>query len=100
MAGWGRSYQLRILQRQVADEAQRNVKRDELVDRQLADAETRALYDRRTQAEDVVVSVSVFNGELTGYVVNNSRRPVSDITCEEVRAAIYGERRTRRRCYR
>ena len=59
-------------------EAERTAKRDELLDRQLAEAETRAESERRRLVEDVEV---LFTGT-TGYVVNNSRRPLNDITCK------------------
>jgi hypothetical protein len=59
-------------------EAERTAKRDELLDRQLAEAETRAESERRRLVEDVEV---MFTGT-TGYVVNNSRRPLNDITCK------------------
>ena len=78
VGGWVALSQLRTLQQQIADEAERNVKRDELLDKQLAEAETRAASERRRQAEDIEVR---FGGS-TGYVVNSSRRPISDITCK------------------
>jgi hypothetical protein len=59
-------------------EAERTAKRDELLDRQLAEAETRAESERRRLAEDVEV---LFTGK-TGYVENNSKRPLNDITCK------------------
>ena len=48
------------------------------MDKQLAEAETRAVSDRRRLVEDVDV---LFTGK-TGYVENNSRRPLNDITCK------------------
>jgi hypothetical protein len=68
VGGWIALSQLRILQRQIADEAERGVARDELVDKQLAEAEARAVTERRRQAEDIDLG---FTGS-TGYVVNNS----------------------------
>jgi hypothetical protein len=78
VAGWVGFLQLRILRNQIAEEIERNKKRDALVDKQLAEAETRAESERRGLVEDVDV---LFTGE-TGYAVNNSRRPLNDITCK------------------
>jgi len=77
-AGWIGFVQLAVLRKQIAEEVERNKKRDELVDKQLAEAETRAGSERRRLVEDVDV---LFTGK-TGYVVNNSRRPLNDITCK------------------
>ena len=77
-AGWIGFAQLRILRNQIAEEVERNKKRDKLVDKQLAEAETRAVSERRQLVEDVEV---MFTGK-TGYVVNNSKRPLNDITCK------------------
>lgn len=77
-AGWAGLDQLRILRGQVADEVGRNKKRDELMDKQIAEAERRARSDRRRLVEDVRVT---FTGR-TGYVVNDSKRPLNDITCK------------------
>ncbi len=76
VAGWAGLDQLRILRGQIADEADRNKKRDELVDKQIAEAERRARSDRRRLVEDVRVT---FSGH-TGYVLNDSGRPVNDVT--------------------
>jgi hypothetical protein len=76
-------YQLRLFVQNNAEEARRNIKRDELLDRQLAEAEARALSERRRQAEGIDVGLTG-NGRpriLRGRVVNNSARPVTDITC-------------------
>jgi hypothetical protein len=54
-----------------------NVKRDELLDKQLAEAEARALTESRRQAEDIEVGRSTGGG----LVTNGSRRPITDITC-------------------
>ena len=78
VAGWAGLDQLRILRGQIADEAGRNKKRDELMDKQIAEAARRARSDRRRLVEDVRVTF----GEHTGYVLNDSRRPVNDITCK------------------
>jgi hypothetical protein len=81
VGGWAALRQLRILQQQVKDEAERNVKRDELLQSQLDEAKTRARSDRRKQAEDVNVRHSDGNGQVFGYVENKSLRPITDITC-------------------
>ena len=78
VAGWAGLDQLRILRGQIADEVGRNKKRDELVDKQIAEAERRARSDRRRLVEDVRVTLSGH----TGYVLNGSWRPVNDITCK------------------
>jgi hypothetical protein len=85
--------QLSLLRQQVADESEQNAKRDqafdaelklnarrdELITRQLAEAERRAVSDRRIQAEDVVVRWGM---DALGVVVNNSRRPIRRVTCK------------------
>jgi hypothetical protein len=75
---WIALMQLSDLRDQIADEIERNKKRDGLVDKQLAEAESRAESERRRLVEDVEV---LFTGK-TGYVVNDSRRPLNDITCK------------------
>jgi hypothetical protein len=59
-------------------ETDRTAKRDELLDRQLEEAERREDSDRRRLVEEVTV---LFNGE-SGDVVNKSQRPLTDITCK------------------
>jgi hypothetical protein len=76
VAGWAALAQLGILQQQIADEVKRNVKRDELLDKQLEEAERRAKSERRRLVEDVAVN---FDGH-TGKVVNKSKRPINDLT--------------------
>ena len=81
VGGWIALSQLRTQQQQIAEEAQRNTRRDELLDKQVAEAETRAVSERRRQAEDVeALRRTSENGSL-GYVYNGSRRPISAITC-------------------
>ena len=83
-AAWAGLSQLRTIRQQMGDEVRRNVKRDELLDKQLAEAEARALSERRRQAEAVDVSL-VANGrplQFKGRVVNSSPRPITDITCK------------------
>jgi hypothetical protein len=77
-AGWVGFVQLAILRRQIAEEIDRNEKRDRLLDKQLDEAERRARSERRQLVEDVEVK---FTGK-TGDVVNNSKRPINDITCK------------------
>jgi hypothetical protein len=60
------------------EEAVRNVRRDELVARQLAEAEDREKSWRRRLAEEV----AVLSTSGLGQVVNNSQRPITDITCK------------------
>jgi hypothetical protein len=79
-AGWIALDQLRILREQVAEEADRNEKRDELLDRQLAEAEARAVSYRRSQAEEVKVRLQHRGGgDVILHVVNDSKRPITDI---------------------
>jgi hypothetical protein len=77
-AGWIGFVQLAILRQQITDEIDRNKKRDELLDKQLDEAERRAKSERRQLVEGVEVK---FTGK-TGDVVNNSKRPINDITCK------------------
>jgi hypothetical protein len=88
--------QLTILRQQVADEMQQNskrdaafkaesalnVKRDKLIGSQLAEAERRAIADRRTQAEDVEITWVLVNNYINGVVENKSRRPITNIACK------------------
>jgi hypothetical protein len=78
VGGWIALSQLRGQQQQITDESDRNARRDELLDKQLAEAETRADEQRRQQAE----GVKVRRRSSTGYVINESRRPIRDITCK------------------
>jgi hypothetical protein len=75
--------QLRDQQRQFAVEAERNEKRDKLLDTQLAEAAERANASRRGQAEQVYLKgFSVWSGkEGMAEVGNISHRPIRDVTC-------------------
>jgi hypothetical protein len=75
---WIALLQLSDLRAQIADEIRRNKKRDQLVDKQLEESERRARSERRQLVEGVEVK---FTGK-TGYVDNNSKRPINDITCK------------------
>jgi hypothetical protein len=77
VAGVTGLYQFSVFVENNKEEARRNIKRDELLDKQLGEAEARALTERRRQAEEVEV------GRLGGggVVINESRRPISDVTC-------------------
>lgn len=59
-------------------EAERTAMRDELLDKQLEEAERRARSERRRLVEDVEV---YFTGT-TRYVENGSKRPITDVTCK------------------
>ena len=79
--------QIGMLRQQIADEAERNVKRDKLMDRQLAEAERRAEADIRRQAEDIEVtwlreSLGTPGTVAFGIVTNKSRRPITRISCK------------------
>jgi hypothetical protein len=94
VGGFAALRQLRVLQRQVRDEAERNVKRDQLLDRQLTEAAAREKSEQRRQAEDIELvrkSRKAFAGTpsypatpayVEAYVVNNSRRPITGIICK------------------
>lgn len=77
-ASWVGFAQLSALRQQMAEEALRNVQRDKLMDKQLEEAERREESDRRRLVDDVNV---LFNGR-TGDVVNETKRPLTDITCK------------------
>jgi hypothetical protein len=77
-ASWVGFAQLGALRQQIAEDALRNITRDKLMDKQLEEAERRQESDRRRLVEDVNM---LFNGK-TGDVVNNSKRPINDITCK------------------
>jgi hypothetical protein len=73
--GWVALAQLSILRQQIADEAERNNKRDKLLDKQLE-------MLQRQQAENVkAIRTSSPNGS-SGYVANDSDRPIRAITCK------------------
>jgi hypothetical protein len=80
IAGWIGLSQLGMLRKQIADEAERNDKRDKLLDRQLEEAEARSAASRRTQAEGVKVKVSWDSPHCRLRVSNDSPRPITDIT--------------------
>jgi hypothetical protein len=77
VAGVTGLYQFRVFVENNKEETRRNIKRDELLDKQLAEAEARALMDRRSQAEDI--EIQRYGGG--GLVINESRRPITGITC-------------------
>lgn len=74
-------YQFRAFVRSAAEETGRNIKRDELLDRQLAEAEVRALAERRRQAEGIEVNWYKLGPNRTMAVVDNqSSRPISRVS--------------------
>jgi hypothetical protein len=75
IGGAGALIQLHYLRNQLSDEAKRNVQRDRLLVKQLAEAEMREMTGRRAQAEFVEVS---FDGEYV-EVINGSARPIRDV---------------------
>jgi hypothetical protein len=84
IAGWVGLDQLRILREQIAEDADRNEKRDQLLDRQLAEAEARSNSYRRMQAEEVKVLLRWDNQVPSVHVFNGSPRPITDITSKLV----------------
>lgn len=77
ITAWLALMQLRDLREWIAKEAVRNSKRDQLLDKQIAEAGRREESERRRLVEDVEVT---FSGK-TGYVANASKRPLNDVTC-------------------
>ena len=82
IAAWVGFDQLRILRGQVKEEADRNVRRDELLDSQLEEAKARTRSDRRKQAEGVKVRHKDGAADVSGFVDNESPRPITDVTCK------------------
>lgn len=92
-AGWIGFDQLAILRAQITEEAGRNKKRDELMDRQIAEAEQRSLTYERQQAEAVDIKPSSSMARIDGSdpptshrvhgaeVSNESRRPIRNVAC-------------------
>lgn len=76
-AAWLALLQLGDLRDWLKREAVRNDKRDQLLDRQIAEADRRAVSERRRLVEGVEVQ---FNGRNTSRVMNSSGRPINDIT--------------------
>lgn len=77
-AAWVGFVQLAVLRKQIAEEVERNRKRDKLFDKQIEEAERRARSEQRQLVEGLEVR---FTGT-TGYVKNNSKRPINEITCK------------------
>jgi hypothetical protein len=87
-AGWIALHQLGMLREQMAEEADRNAKRDQVLDSQLAEARTRSASERRRQAEGVKTDPAPrFAGSSDFAVVNDSGRPIADITCRVISKA-------------
>jgi hypothetical protein len=83
VAGWAALVQLVRQQEQINEEAVRNAQRDELMKTQLAEAELRATDRRREQAASIDVSViTILGPAMVGRAMNNSRRPIRDVTCK------------------
>jgi len=92
-AGWIGFAQLGMLRNQIAEEARRNAKRDELVNRQLTEAEQRSLTYERQQTEAVDIKPSYSMAKIAGSdppashrvhgaeVSNESRRPIRNVAC-------------------
>jgi hypothetical protein len=78
--------QFRTFVRDQRAETARNEKRDQLMDKQLAEADRRADADLRRQAEDVELrwvqrSETAIGLTTIGIVMNKSRRPINHISC-------------------
>jgi hypothetical protein len=81
VAAWVGLSQLRAIQQQIGEETKRNIKRDGLLDKQLDEADARAVTEQRRQAEDIEVHRP---SATFGIIENNSRRPLGGITCKVV----------------
>jgi hypothetical protein len=79
IAGWVALRQLRILRDQIKEDADRNDKRDQLLDKQIAEAEARAVSYQRKQAEDVNANYDYSRSQF--WIINKSPRPITDIAC-------------------
>jgi hypothetical protein len=77
--------QLGMLRQQMADEAERSAKRDEILDSQVAEAR----IARRRQASRIKTEVSTSEPMFHLSVINGSDRPISGITCK-VMSAVQG----------
>jgi hypothetical protein len=89
-AGIATFIQLNILRRQFAADRAREHKRDELLDRQMEEAQRRVDEDRRRQAEDVEVQLHLNRRrpEFHVIVINRSRRPIFDVSCIVIDAGL------------
>jgi hypothetical protein len=75
-------YQLNLQRLQFADEAKRNVGRDDLLDRQRRELQQSERLRNREQAEDVNLTWK-YDGQASAADVNNgSRRPIRDVACQ------------------
>jgi hypothetical protein len=70
--------QLKAQQDQINAEAERNVKRDQLLDSQLVEAQQRTIANQRRQAEKIRLQP---DGSLAAKVSNESERPIRDVAC-------------------
>ena len=75
--------QLKAQQDQINAEAERNIKRDQLLDSQLQEAQQRALTNQRRQGEQVRLSGYPMraDGRAFAQIVNDSERPIRDVAC-------------------
>jgi hypothetical protein len=83
VGGWIALSQLRAQQRQISAEAERSGQRDELLSRQLEEAEQRSRANRRRQAERVYLRVltAVAGGAGICEITNASDRPIRRVKC-------------------
>lgn len=89
VTGWYGLRQFRMLVQQDSEEKARNIKRDQLLDRQLQEAEDRAITERRRQAEDIKLVTGTTPSQRTAtiFVLNKSNRPINQITADMVSKA-------------
>src|ERR1022692_1393939 len=86
VGGWIALSQLRAQQRQINAEAERSGQRDELLNRQLEEAEQRSRANRRRQAERVYLRVltAVAGGAAICEITNASDRPIRWVKCRRL----------------
>jgi hypothetical protein len=84
IGGWAALRQLSLLQEQLKEDAQRNDQRDKMLQIQIEDVMAKARSDRRRQAEGIELRAYGHDKESYGLVLNNSRRPITDLTCKLV----------------
>jgi hypothetical protein len=93
-AGIATFIQLNILRLQFGADRAREHKRDNLLDKQLEEAQRRVDEDRRRQAEDVEIQLrpSPLRPEFRVIVINRSRRPIFDVSCVVMDADLRSDR--------
>jgi hypothetical protein len=76
------AYELNLQRRQFADQARRSIARDDLLDRQRRELQDREQLRQREQAEEINLTWTRDGPGSFAQVINDSRRPIRDITCQ------------------